>query len=75
MAVVKTTVSRRMGFIPLPLGVVMLRVVYTSVKSTNPGAWVVVVMSYLCLLTFRHQSTNNVALKAQLSGQIYVMRS
>lgn len=51
-----------MGFIPLPLGVVMLRVVYTSVKSTNPGAWVVVVMSYLCLLTFRHQSTNNVAL-------------
>ena len=64
-----------MGFIPLPLGVVMLRVVYTSVKSTNPGAWVVVVMSYLCLLTFRHQSTSNVALKAQLSGQIYVMRS
>ena len=26
-----------MGFIPLPLGVVMLRVVYTSMKSTNPG--------------------------------------
>ena len=46
-------VSRRMGFIPLPLGVVMLRVVYTSVKSTNPGAWAVVVMAYLCLLTFR----------------------
>merc|ERR1719450_773713 len=46
-------VTRRMGFIPLPLGVVMLRVVYTSVKSTNPGAWAVVVMAYLCLLTFR----------------------
>jgi len=46
-------VSRRMGFIPLPLGVVMLRVVYTSVKSTNPGAWAVVVMAYFCLLTFR----------------------
>merc|ERR1719187_2633829 len=46
-------VSRRMGFIPLPLGVVMLRVVYTSVKSTNPGAWAVVVLAYLCLLTFR----------------------
>ena len=42
-----------MGFIPLPLGVVMLRVVYTSVKSTNPGAWAVVAMAYLCLLTFR----------------------
>merc|ERR1712098_30513 len=39
--------------IPLPIGVVMLRVVYTSVKSTNPGAWAVVVMAYLCLLTFR----------------------
>ena len=46
-------VSRRMGFIPLPLGVVMLRVVYTSVRSTNPGAWAVVVMAYFCLLTFR----------------------
>jgi len=46
-------VSRRMGFIPLPLGVVMLRVVYSSVKSTNPGAWAVVVMAYFCLLTFR----------------------
>ena len=42
-----------MGFIPLPLGVVMLRVVYTSVKSTNPGAWAVVLMAYCCLLTFR----------------------
>ena len=46
-------VSRRMGFIPLPLGVVMLRVVYTSVRSTNPGAWAVVVLAYFCLLTFR----------------------
>ena len=46
-------VTRRMGFIPLPLGVVMLRVVYSSVKSTNPGAWAVAVMAYLCLLTFR----------------------
>jgi len=46
-------VSRKMGFIPLPLGVVMLRVVYTSVKSTNPGAWAVVLMAYCCLLTFR----------------------
>ena len=46
-------VTRRMGFIPLPPGVLILRVVYTSVKSTNPGAWAVVVMAYLCLLTFR----------------------
>ena len=46
-------VSRRMGFIPLPLGVVMLRVVYTSVRSTNPGAWALAVLAYFCLLTFR----------------------
>ena len=46
-------VSRRMGFIPLPLGVVMLRVIYTSVKSTNPGALAVVAMAYICLFTFR----------------------
>jgi len=46
-------VSRRMGFIPLPLGVVMLRVIYTSVRSTNPGAVVVAVMAYICLFTFR----------------------
>ena len=46
-------VSRRMGFIPLPLGVVMLRVIYSSVKSTNPGAVAVAVMAYICLFTFR----------------------
>ena len=46
-------VTRRMGFIPLPIGVVMLRVVYTSVKTHNPGAWAVAVVGYLCLLTFR----------------------
>ena len=46
-------VSRRMGFIPLPLGVVMLRVVYTSVRSTNPGAVIVALMAYVCLFTFR----------------------
>ena len=42
-----------MGFIPLPLGVVMLRVLYSSVKSTNPGAVLVFVIAYVCLFTFR----------------------
>merc|ERR1719203_2268209 len=46
-------VSRRMGFIPIPLGVVMLRIVYTAVKCRNPGTIAVVAMAYLCLLTFR----------------------
>ena len=31
----------------------MLRVIYTSVKSTNPGAVAVAVMAYICLFTFR----------------------
>lgn len=46
-------VSRRMGFNSLPLGVVMLRVIYTAVKSTNPGALLVIILAYVCLFTFR----------------------
>jgi len=46
-------VSRRMGFNSLPLGVVMLRVIYTAVKSTNPGAVLVILLAYVCLFTFR----------------------
>ena len=42
-----------MGFIPLPLGVVMLRVVVTSIKSRNPGTLLVVTLAYFCLITFR----------------------
>ena len=45
-------VSRRMGFIP-PLGVVMLRVVVTSINSRNPGTLLVVTLAYFCLITFR----------------------
>ena len=61
----------------------MLRVVYTSVKSTNPGAWAVVVMAYLCLLTFRilgKKHFQNIALSISwkivvfiLSGSIVIL--
>ena len=46
-------VSRRMGFIPLPLGVVVIRVVSSAVRFDGPAAIVVAILSYLCLLTFR----------------------
>ena len=46
-------VSRRMGFIPLPLGVVMIRVVGSAVRLDSVGAFVVLVLAYLCLVTFR----------------------
>ena len=46
-------VSRRMGFIPLPLGVVMIRVIGSAVKFNGLGAPVVFVLAYLCLVTFR----------------------
>ncbi|TRY76158.1 hypothetical protein TCAL_03511 [Tigriopus californicus] len=46
-------VSRRMGFMPLPLGVVMIRVIWTSIRFNGWGAGIVFVLAYLCLLTFR----------------------
>ena len=46
-------VSRRMGFMPLPLGVVMIRVVSTSFKTNSRGAPVLILLAYLALLTFR----------------------
>lgn len=46
-------VSRRMGFIPLPLGVVMIRVIGTAVRGNTHGAPIIFILAYLCLLTFR----------------------
>merc|ERR1719445_2411237 len=40
-------VSRRMGFMPLPLGVVMIRVVSTAFKTNSRGAPVVFLLAYL----------------------------
>ena len=47
------SVSRRMGFIPLPLGVVMIRVIGTAVRASSYGSFVLFMLAYLCLVTFR----------------------
>lgn len=47
------SVSRRMGFIPLPLGVVMIRVIGTAVRASSYGSFLLFMLAYLCLVTFR----------------------
>ncbi|XP_021921300.1 protein TAPT1 homolog isoform X2 [Zootermopsis nevadensis] len=46
-------VARRMGFIPLPLGVVMVRVLCHALHLDGPAAVVLLIMLYLCLASFR----------------------
>jgi len=46
-------VSRRMGFTPLPLGVVMIRVIGSAIRFKGAGAAVIFLLAYLCLVTFR----------------------
>ncbi|KAF7267852.1 hypothetical protein GWI33_018979 [Rhynchophorus ferrugineus] len=42
-------VARRMGFIPLPLGVIMLRLLFTSVSIENVPAVIILLIAYLCV--------------------------
>ncbi|XP_071442872.1 protein TAPT1 homolog isoform X2 [Hetaerina americana] len=46
-------VARRMGFIPLPLGVVMVRVLAHAIRIEGPAALALLFLSYLCLASFR----------------------
>ncbi|KAK4289596.1 hypothetical protein Pmani_037444 [Petrolisthes manimaculis] len=46
-------VARRMGFIPLPLGVVMYRILSQSITLTNPTSYLILGTGFLCLLSFR----------------------
>ncbi|XP_046385644.1 protein TAPT1 homolog isoform X2 [Ischnura elegans] len=46
-------VARRMGFIPLPLGVVMVRVLAHAIRIEGPAAIALLLLSYLCLASFR----------------------
>lgn len=46
-------VARRMGFIPLPLGVVITRVLVHAVKLDGFAAILLIIIAYLCLLTIR----------------------
>uniref|UniRef100_A0A8C4RQ87 Transmembrane anterior posterior transformation 1b n=1 Tax=Erpetoichthys calabaricus TaxID=27687 RepID=A0A8C4RQ87_ERPCA len=47
------TVSRRMGFIPLPLAVLLTRVVTSSVKVQGSLAFICVLLFYLGLITLK----------------------
>ncbi|KAF5270315.1 hypothetical protein FQR65_LT05503 [Abscondita terminalis] len=46
-------VARRMGFIPLPLAVVMIRVLAQSVAVTDVASVIIIALAYLCLISFR----------------------
>lgn len=45
-------VARRMGFIPLPLGVVMIRVITSCVKFQSLSTIIVGLVTYVGLFTF-----------------------
>lgn len=46
-------VARRMGFIPLPLGVLAVRIVSQAVQITNYGDAFILFLAFLCLGSFR----------------------
>lgn len=46
-------VARRMGFIPLPLGVVMVRVLGHAIHIQGAPAVMLFMLAYLCLMSFR----------------------
>lgn len=46
-------VARRMGFIPLPLGVVMIRVLVNAIHLEGMASLILFILAYLCLYTFR----------------------
>ena len=50
-----------MGFIPLPLGVVMIRVIGSAIRFDGVGAPAIFALAYLCLVTFRYILRNNLA--------------
>lgn len=50
-------VARRMGFIPLPLGVVMTRVIVTSIKVENLPSVLICILVYLCVASFKILNT------------------
>lgn len=55
-------VSRRMGFMPLPLAAVVIRVLASAVRLASPGGPFVFLLAYLCLLTFRSEENLRFAL-------------
>lgn len=50
-------VARRMGFIPIPLAVVLVKALYHSLSFKNLGSIVLFLAAYLCLFTCRVLNT------------------
>lgn len=50
-------VARRMGFIPFPLGVVLVKALYHSLSFKNFGSIVLFLIAYVCLFTCRVLNT------------------
>lgn len=50
-------VSRRMGFIPYPLGIVLTKALYTAIPFDNGAAIILFIVAYLALLTCRILNT------------------
>ncbi|KAH8241350.1 hypothetical protein KR032_009241 [Drosophila birchii] len=46
-------VARRMGFIPFPLAVVLIKAIYTAVSFENLAAWLLFLLAYLFALGLR----------------------
>lgn len=46
-------VARRMGFIPFPLGVVLIKAIYSVVSFENMGAWIIFTLAYIFVLGIR----------------------
>ncbi|XP_030374109.1 protein TAPT1 homolog [Scaptodrosophila lebanonensis] len=46
-------VARRMGFIPFPLAVVLIKAIYTAVSFHNLAAWLLIFLAYLFALGLR----------------------
>lgn len=46
-------VARRMGFIPLPLGVLATRIISQAVEIPNWGGGLILILAFMCLVSFR----------------------
>ena len=46
-------VARRMGFIPFPLAVVLIKAIYSAVPFNNVGAWILFLLAYVFTLGLR----------------------
>lgn len=50
-------VARRMGFIPFPLSVILIKAVYSAVSFDNVAAFVLVILAYITLVACRVLNT------------------